>query len=91
MTVNRGDACGALDPPIIDSKTGAPKQGYWALQPDPALDPTGGRRAGRVRAQPPTRALSDFYNAVQPLIADFSSAQIDGLRPVNFTILGGGG
>jgi len=77
--------------PLLDG-TGVPRSGFWALRPDPSLDPSGQRREGRVRALPPPQNLQDFfglYTKLEPLIADFSSKQIDDTALFNFQGLGG--
>jgi uncharacterized protein YjbI with pentapeptide repeats len=63
-------------PPLVDSN-GNPVSGYWAVQPDPVLDPL--HRAGRLRAQPPFRDLIKDGNGLLygPVIADFSSPMMD--------------
>jgi uncharacterized protein YjbI with pentapeptide repeats len=63
-------------PPLVDSN-GNPVSGWWAVQPDPALDPL--HRAGRLRAQPPFRDLINDGNGIDygPVIADFSSQVMD--------------
>jgi len=70
---------------------GVPRAGWWALAPD---DPSGKGRAGRLRALPPPREFEDagaLYPAVEPIIADFSSQQIDDTALFDFSHLGGGG
>jgi uncharacterized protein YjbI with pentapeptide repeats len=60
---------------------GTPKGGYWALQPDPAQDPTGAGRAGRLHALPqqnmvPTDTGSSPVIGM-PLAADWTSTEFD--------------
>jgi hypothetical protein len=55
---------------------GASLGGYWALRPDPSLDPR--RRIGRVIAPPPDRSVPGTpFTALRPLLADFAARQID--------------
>jgi uncharacterized protein YjbI with pentapeptide repeats len=61
---------------------GTPKSGYWALQPDPALDPTGAGRAGRLHALPqqnmvPPNPGIDQEVVGMPLAADWTSTEFD--------------
>jgi uncharacterized protein YjbI with pentapeptide repeats len=75
--------------PLLDG-SGIPRSGFWALRPDPSLDPSGHRREGRVRAVAPPKNLDGvFYTAVEPLMVDFSSKQIDDTALFNFQSLGG--
>jgi len=70
---------------------GVPQIGWWAMAPN---DPTGKLRPGRLRALPPPRAIGDnsnFYQAAEPIVVDFTSQQIDENALFNFTNLGGGG
>ena len=78
----------ATSPVIGDG--GVPAPGWWALAPD---DPTGQGRAGRLRALPPPQNFADagIYLAVEPIVADFSSQQIDDTGLFDFSHLGGGG
>ncbi len=74
-------------PPLVGD-AGIPHDGFWALAPD---DPTGQGRLGRLRAPPPPITFGDsgVYTAVQPVVADFSSRQIDLYALFNLTVLGG--
>jgi hypothetical protein len=61
---------------------GTPKSGYWALQPDPAQDPTGAGRAGRLHALPqqnmvPPNSGSSEELIGMPLAADWTSTEFD--------------
>lgn len=61
---------------------GTPKSGYWALQPDPAQDPTGNGRTGRLHALPqqnmvPPDAGGNNQVIGMPLAADWTSAEFD--------------
>lgn len=61
---------------------GTPKSGYWALQPDPAQDPTGAERAGRLHALPqqkisPPNDNNDFKVYGMPLAPDWTSTEFD--------------
>ena len=70
---------------------GVPLPGWWALAPD---DPTGKMRAGRLHALPPPRNICDggvCYPGVEPIVADFSSQQIDDTALFDFSHLGGEG
>ena len=61
---------GPPSPSLLDPQ-GKPVGGWWALRPDPNLDPE--RREGRVVLGPqPQLAVG-----VRPVIADFASKQID--------------
>jgi uncharacterized protein YjbI with pentapeptide repeats len=53
-------------PALVDLQ-GKPAAGWWALRPDPALDPA--RREGRLTLGP--------LATVRPVIADFTSKRID--------------
>jgi len=57
-------------PSLLDP-LGKPVGGWWALRPDPSLDPR--RREGRVVLGP----QSELVAGVRPLVADFASKQID--------------
>ncbi|RPH65348.1 MAG: pentapeptide repeat-containing protein, partial [Myxococcaceae bacterium] len=73
-------------PPLL-TDAGVPRSGWWALAPD---DPTGQGRVGRLRAQPPPQSLdSFFYPSVEPVVADFSSRQVDEYALFNLEALGG--
>ena len=70
--------------PGLADGTGAPLGGYWALRPDPSLDPR--RRLGRVVAPPPDRSVPGTpFTAIRPLLADFSARQIDDAGLFRFT------
>jgi uncharacterized protein YjbI with pentapeptide repeats len=61
---------------------GTPKSGYWALQPDPAQDPTGAGRAGRLHALPqqkisPPNDNNDYKVYGMPLAPDWTSSSFD--------------
>lgn len=59
---------------------GAPKSGYWALQPDPAQDPTKAGRLGRLHALPQQNmsTLKASWEVVgMPLAADWTSTEFD--------------
>ena len=65
----------SASPRLIDD-AGASLGGYWALRPDPTLDPR--RRIGRVIAPPPDRSVPGTpFTAIRPLLADFAARQID--------------
>ena len=65
----------SASPRLIDD-AGASLGGYWALRPDPTLDPR--RRIGRVIAPPPDRSVPGTpFTAIRPLLADFTARQID--------------
>ena len=65
----------SASPRLIDD-AGASLGGYWALRPDPSLDPR--RRIGRVIAPPPDRSVPGTpFTAIRPLLADFAARQID--------------
>jgi hypothetical protein len=77
--------------PTLVGDGGVPRIGWWALAPN---DPTGKLRPGRLHAQPPPRQVgsnTNFYQASEPIVADFSTQQIDETALFNFTNLGGGG
>lgn len=59
-------------PSLVDAQ-GRPAAGWWALRPDPNLDPIGKRREGRVTLGPE----QELAAGVRPVIADFASKQID--------------
>jgi len=59
-------------------KDGKPLGGWWALQPDPALDPAGQWRAGRVTVQ-------ESFRVIRLLQPDFISQQFDGASLFSFT------
>jgi uncharacterized protein YjbI with pentapeptide repeats len=59
-------------PSLVDAQ-GKPAAGWWALRPDPNLDPLGRRREGRVTLGPE----QELARGVRPLVADFASKQID--------------
>jgi uncharacterized protein YjbI with pentapeptide repeats len=62
--------------PRLADDTGAPLQGYWALRPDPSLDPR--RRLGRVITPLPDQSVPGTpFTAIRPLVADFTARQID--------------
>jgi uncharacterized protein YjbI with pentapeptide repeats len=61
----------------LGTGNGAPKDGYWALEPDPASDPTGQNRHGRLRALPPPQYLDLTDPAAMPIVADWTSQQFD--------------
>jgi len=62
--------------PRLADGTGAALGGYWALRPDPSLDPR--RRLGRVIAPPPDQSVPGTpFTAIRPVLADFSARQID--------------
>ena len=61
---------GPPSPSLLDHQ-GKPVGGWWALRPDPSLDPL--RREGRVVLGP----RPELAAGVRPLIADFASKQID--------------
>jgi uncharacterized protein YjbI with pentapeptide repeats len=70
---------------------GVPLPGWWALAPD---DPTGKERQGRLHALPPPRTICDggtCYLPGLPIVADFSSRQIDDTALFDFSHLGGEG
>ena len=70
--------------PGLAEDTGAPLGGYWALRPDPSLDPR--RRLGRVIAPPPDRSVPGTpFTTIRPLLADFSARQIDDAGLFRFT------
>jgi|GEM_PF-294109 uncharacterized protein YjbI with pentapeptide repeats len=77
----------APSPPLVDD-AGQPQLGWWALAPD---DPTGQGRVGRLRAQPPpvNFGTTGGYPAVEPIVADFSSRQVDAFALFDFQFLGG--
>ncbi len=54
---------------------GTPKSGYWALQPDPAQDPTGAGRLGRINALPRQNLGTDGSNPLygMPIAGDWTS------------------
>ena len=61
---------------------GTPKSGYWALQPDPAQDPTGAGRAGRLHALPqqnmvPPNSGSTEEVVGMPIATDWTSTEFD--------------
>ncbi len=56
---------------------GTPKGGYWAIQPDPSEDPTGGARQGRFRASPQQPLVPGDPRLGMPLQADWTSLQFD--------------
>jgi uncharacterized protein YjbI with pentapeptide repeats len=57
---------------------GGAKDGYWAIEPDPATDPSGQKRHGRLYAPPPPRKFGNLNsNSAMPVVADYSSQQID--------------
>jgi uncharacterized protein YjbI with pentapeptide repeats len=58
---------------------GKPLGGWWALQPDPSLDPTGQQRQGRVTMR------NSSIPATQLLQPDFASQQFDGSSLFRFT------
>ena len=62
-------------PPLVNG-SGFALGGYWAIQPDPALDPS--HRAGRLRATPPFQNLSDDNPNDLYVLVDYSSQQMDG-------------
>jgi transketolase C-terminal domain/subunit len=65
----------SASPRLIDD-AGASLGGYWALRPDPTLDPR--RRIGRVIGPPPDRSVPGTpFTAIRPLLADFAARQID--------------
>ena len=72
-------------PPLADSN-GYPIDGYWAIEMDPAIDPS--HKTGRLRAQPPFRNLLNDQNLYGPIIGDFSSSVMDEYSL--FHLLGGG-
>jgi uncharacterized protein YjbI with pentapeptide repeats len=72
-------------PPLADSN-GYPIDGYWAIEMDPAIDPS--HRPGRLRAQPPFQHLLNDGNLYGPVIGDFSSSVMDEYSL--FHLLGGG-
>ncbi len=101
LLLHRGNAIGAAhrlaflhrleSNPTLVGDGGVPRIGWWALAPN---DPTGKLRPGRLHAQPPPRVLgnnSNLYGAAEPIVADFSTQQIDETALFNFTNLGGGG
>ena len=62
--------------PRLADDAGASLGGYWALRPDPSLDPR--RRIGRVIAPPPDQSVPGTpFTAIRPLLADFAARQID--------------
>jgi len=62
--------------PGLADDTGAALGGYWALRPDPSLDPR--HRLGRVIARPPDQSVPGTpFTAIRPLLADFTARQID--------------
>jgi uncharacterized protein YjbI with pentapeptide repeats len=65
-------------PPLVNG-SGFAVGGYWAIQPDPALDPS--HRAGRLRATLPFQNLSGGNPSDNPndvyVLADYSSQQMD--------------
>ncbi|MBV9036200.1 MAG: pentapeptide repeat-containing protein [Acidobacteriaceae bacterium] len=61
---------------------GTPKSGYWALQPDPAQDPNGTGRAGRLVALPEQELVPPNSGTTEevigmPLAADWTSTEFD--------------
>jgi uncharacterized protein YjbI with pentapeptide repeats len=60
-------------------KDGKPLGGWWALQPDPSLDPTGQQRQGRVTMRDQPLLVT---KTLQP---DFTSQQFDGSSLFRFT------
>ena len=75
--------------PTLLGDGGVPRTGWWALAPN---DPTGKLRPGRLHAQPPPRPVGtnkNFYQAAEPIVADFSSQQIDQSALFSFRNLGG--
>src|SRR5262249_50623370 len=72
-------------PPLADSN-GYPIDGYWAIEMDPAIDPS--HRPGRLRAQPPFQDLLKDGYVYGPVIGDFSSSVMDEYSL--FHLLGGG-
>jgi uncharacterized protein YjbI with pentapeptide repeats len=64
--------------PIVPLRTDTGlRGGYYALRPDPASDPTGKQRQGRLRALPPPQNIDVINPKVMPVIADWTSQQID--------------
>jgi uncharacterized protein YjbI with pentapeptide repeats len=62
-------------PPLVVN--GAPVPGYWAIQPDPALDPQ--QRLGRLRATPPFANLGAQETPSDAWVqADYTSQEMDG-------------
>jgi uncharacterized protein YjbI with pentapeptide repeats len=59
-------------PPLVDTN-GNPVGGYWAIQPDPALDPQ--KRAGRLRATPPFQPGQNPNDAF--VLVDYTSQEMD--------------
>src|SRR3982750_2862032 len=49
-----------------------PKGGYWALEPDPNVDPSGQKRHGRLYAARPPQELG-FLNEGLPVMVDWPS------------------
>jgi len=61
----------------LHDATGKPKDGYWALEPDPAADPSGQQRHGRLIASLPPRRLGSLTDAGLPIVADWTSQSFD--------------
>jgi uncharacterized protein YjbI with pentapeptide repeats len=66
-------------PVSVVNADGAPKTGYWAIQPDPSQDPAGASRQGRLRALPLQNIVPGANPAIlgMPLAADWTSVQFD--------------
>jgi uncharacterized protein YjbI with pentapeptide repeats len=67
-----------LPGPRLFNSPNHPVGGYWAMQPDPALDSQ--NRQGRLHVQLPFRPMGNqprSYDAAAPVIVDFSSPQMD--------------
>jgi uncharacterized protein YjbI with pentapeptide repeats len=72
----------SASPSLLD-ETGILVGGFWALRPDPHLDPL--RRLGRVHAPPPDQSVPGTpFTAIRPLLADFTARQIDDAGLFNF-------
>lgn len=63
---------------LVDG-TSKPKDGYWALEPDPASDPSGQNRHGKLFASPPPRQLGILTFEGLPILPDWTSQTIDSI------------
>ena len=74
---------------LLGAASSVPRTGLWAMAPD---DPTGKLRQGRLHALPPPQNFDpEYYAAVEPIVADFSSRAIDDTALFDLTHLGGTG
>jgi len=66
----------------VNNPDGTPKSGYWAIQTDPAQDPSGQHRVGRLHSLPeqdlvpPNSGLQGHIYGM-PVVPDWSSARFD--------------